>query len=427
MAVLQIILDPRAVHKFHNAVICLSKFSEEVTLTARKDKFLLTGLNSSKTGYVAFIFETTQGFSKYSFKPLRNVPEFTFKLMNKSLASVFKGRLGESRDKSSGTALDRCELSVIDDPNQIECRFMAKMICRNGVLKTYKLTYEAAELFQARFDTSSAINGWEISSRTVRDLVEYFGQKTEFLDFYAENGRITFTSYTEKISNGKGLTCSFYHQFTQLTDNGSLEILKQPLQTSVTLDTYDFLRFDSEEGVHIAISVKDFKALAAHADTIDANISAQYTSPTRPMKLSYEAYGLHCEFVLMTHSDTKSTPSTQGPERRLRSTTPHVPNLQPSTRVLDRSIPQTKVDRAAMPPPFRPTTQNFEVGSAHSGVRRPSPPLQTSDLDTESLFVQDGDDHRWDPQTADDVADAQRDVLGWDTVCYFGFAVQFCG
>jgi cell cycle checkpoint control protein RAD9A len=58
----------------------------------------------------------------------------------------------------------------------------------------------------ALFDRSAAKNRWTISARVLRDFAEHFGPKTEQLDFYSENGRATFTSYTEKITDGKGMT-----------------------------------------------------------------------------------------------------------------------------------------------------------------------------------------------------------------------------
>ena len=38
----------------------------------------------------------------------------------------------------------------------------------------------------------------------LKTFVEYFGAGTEQLDFWVENGRVTFTSYTEKVVSGRG-------------------------------------------------------------------------------------------------------------------------------------------------------------------------------------------------------------------------------
>ena len=71
-------------------------------------------------------------------------------------------------------------------------------------MKTYRLTYESVEVARAVFDVDSAQNHWIISSKVLREFIEYFGPKTEQLDVYSENGKATFLTYTEKITDGKG-------------------------------------------------------------------------------------------------------------------------------------------------------------------------------------------------------------------------------
>jgi cell cycle checkpoint control protein RAD9A len=73
-----------------------------------------------------------------------------------------------------------------------------------GMTKTYRLTFEAAEIMHALFDKLSAPQGWRISSRVLREYIEYFGPKTEQLDMLAQDGKAFFTSFTEKIQDGKG-------------------------------------------------------------------------------------------------------------------------------------------------------------------------------------------------------------------------------
>ena len=73
------------------------------------------------------------------------------------------------------------------------------------MLKTYKLTYESVEVMHALFDKGAAANRWRISSKPLKEFIEHFGPRTEQLDIYQENGRAIFTSYTEKIVDGKGM------------------------------------------------------------------------------------------------------------------------------------------------------------------------------------------------------------------------------
>ena len=82
-------------------------------------------------------------------------------------------------------------------------RLMTRVL---GVKKTYKLTYESSEVMYAVFDKTVSKNHWSIGTHVLKSFGEYFGPKTEQLDIYYEGGRVTFTSYTEKIANGNGMS-----------------------------------------------------------------------------------------------------------------------------------------------------------------------------------------------------------------------------
>ena len=56
----------------------------------------------------------------------------------------------------------------------------------------------------ALFDKDRATNSFKIPSKLLREYIEYFGTRTEQLDMFAEDGRFTLTSYTEKLTNGRG-------------------------------------------------------------------------------------------------------------------------------------------------------------------------------------------------------------------------------
>ena len=55
-----------------------------------------------------------------------------------ALLSVFKGRTADSRNPESG--IDRCDVSIEDQPDKVKCRMVVKMICRNGKFTRVKAT-----------------------------------------------------------------------------------------------------------------------------------------------------------------------------------------------------------------------------------------------------------------------------------------------
>jgi cell cycle checkpoint control protein RAD9A len=279
---------------------------------------------------------------------------------------------------------------VQERENEAQCRFIVKMVCNQGVIKTYKLTYEAVDVMHALFDRSAARNKWSMSSGAVKEYIEYFGTKTEMLDIFAgEDGRCVFKSYTEKISNGK-------------------EILKHPLATAVAVNTSDFDEFNVQAGLHIIISVRDFKAIVVHADTLKTSLKAYYSQPTRPLQFSYGYDGLLCEFTLMTSGDYTAAPPTPTPAPQTNSSRqpPHAPSV--STERVDH--PPV---RSEMPPPNEPASRRDRVGRLRNpGSRQESStaPLNGTQQDSESLFVSNGDEEDgWAP-----IDYEKEDTLGWD-------------
>lgn len=90
------------------------------------------------------------------------------------------------------------------EPLQPQSTLNLNVVALVGVIKTYKLTYEPVDVLHALFDKNSATSHWTISSSSLKEFIEYFGPKTEQLDIYAEDERVTFTSFTEKITDGRG-------------------------------------------------------------------------------------------------------------------------------------------------------------------------------------------------------------------------------
>ncbi|KAI4275507.1 MAG: hypothetical protein L6R38_005849 [Xanthoria sp. 2 TBL-2021] len=375
----------------------------------------MSTLNSSKSAYASFALDSSTFFETYRYNDTR-LPDrsqdgpsrFTCQLYNKALSSVFKGRLGDIREKD--TAAERCEVAIQDDIESTECRIVVKMICKHGVTKTYKLNYESTEIKHALFNRNGAKNKWRIGASVLRSFLEYFGTATEQLDMYAEDGRVAFTSYTEKVTHGR-------------------EILKHPLETSVALDTLDFEEFSVEEKMHVAISVKDFRAIVLHAETLKTNVQAYYSLPTRPIQLTYNENGVDCEFTLMTIGDyqgSSMTPapiSVRGSPATLTASLPlRQASLQPTQGNTVRGVEEQQ--KEAMPPPSQPASRSFprtpQMQSGPGSFRpeslsqrtsRPSPPPPKASLDPESLFLPAGDDDRqWDETNYED----EEDTLGWD-------------
>lgn len=56
-----------------------------------------------------------------------------------ALLAVFKSRISDPR--GGDTSIDRCEVSVEDKPNKVQCRLVVRMVCRHGM--TISLTVQS--------------------------------------------------------------------------------------------------------------------------------------------------------------------------------------------------------------------------------------------------------------------------------------------
>ncbi|KAH7139020.1 Rad9-domain-containing protein [Dendryphion nanum] len=400
MVVLNFTLTPEAASRIHDLLICLGKFSDTVAIEARRERFTFTALNSSKSAYAAISLDGKQFFSSYECIPSQGGPDgrFTCSMYTKALLSVFKSRLYDPLGRDG--AIDRCEVSVQDRPDETQCRFIVKMVCNQGVVKTYKLTYESVEVFHALFDKNVALNRWTMAAAAIKEYIEYFGTKTEMLDIYSgDDGRAVFKSYTEKITNGK-------------------EILKHPLVTAVAVNTSDFEDFDVANGLHIIISVKDFKAIVVHADSMGASLKAFYSHPTRPLQFSYTKEGMTCEFTLMTSGDhNASAVSTSISAQIHNASRQNTSTSTSTTSSRAQSISHPSLTNKKMPPPPSPARRSLRR-NRHNAPSAPSPAVAPTDQqqeeeeeDPESLFVrQDDEDAQWEPIDYNN----EEETLGWD-------------
>ncbi|KAI5457741.1 Rad9-domain-containing protein [Mariannaea sp. PMI_226] len=406
MALLNFTLSEEGVAAFRDALICLNKFSDDVSLEARKDSFVLTTLNTSKSAYACFRFATNKFFSRYQFQGSGQFRErFFCNLHIRTLVSLFRSRSApdSQRDAEKQTLIDRCDVAI-EDGEGIQSRVIVRIIFRNGLTSTHRLPFEAAVPVHAKFNRQDAPHHWKISSRTLRQLMDHFGPGIEFLDINTDGDHVNFTCFSEK---------------TVSEDT----VLKKPLQTSIAVEADEFDDIDVEDKLHIVISVKDFRAIVQHAGITGNDVSAKYSVPARPIQLSYNGDAISCEFLIMTVGERGSTTGQRTKKGRKNAPQNNGPRLEATSRrtsVAPSETPQPQPRAPPPPPPSRPQ-QNLtpQLSSARASASRigafdlrpsqrpPPPPTMAS----ESLFVED---EGWEP-VRDEDEDVQEDArLEWD-------------
>lgn len=157
--------------------------------------------------------------------------------------------------------------------------------------------------------------------------------------------------------------------------------------------------------MHLIISVKDFKSIITHADTLKANVSALYSTPGRPLQFNYGLEGLQCQFTLMTAGDYNNTAASNTTQKSL-SREPSRPRL----RADNDGAFNVSTGSADMAPPATTKARKLAGKLGQNASATGSMISNRSDRDTESLFVQqDEDDRQWDPAEYDN-----EESLGWN-------------
>lgn len=186
------------------------------------------------------------------------------------------------------------------------------------------------------------------------------------------------------------------------------EVLKHPVHTSVATDKLDFQEYMVEDNMHVAINLKDFKAIVGHAETANATVTARFTRPCRPLQLEYRFEGVHAEFTIMTRGQAdddvpssratipRQTPAPIPVPARLSEPQPSAPNTMPPPPPRSRSI--------------RPLNGSSTQENLSQKSRADRPLASGLSMDFDSLFVPADDDRQWDEMNEEE----PQDILGWD-------------
>ncbi|KAK7924090.1 Rad9-domain-containing protein [Apiospora marii] len=394
MVLLRFTLSEEGVNALRDALACLNKFSDEVSLEAKRDKLVFTALNSSKSAYAAFSFATNRFFSKYQYEGVaQNREKFFCKLYNRALLSLFRARTGDPLHdpEKGGSAIERCDVAIEDEAGK-KSRFIVKIACRNGMTTKYRLPFEVSPPVHAKFDKDEALHSWSISSRTLRQLMDHFGPGIEYLDIHSDDdSTVNFTCFTEKVASGN-------------------EVLKKPLHTSIAVEKDEFDSFDvTEDKLHIVVSVKDFRAITQHAAFLGSDVSAQYSMPSRPMQIRYDGDGVKCEYLLMTVGE-RGAPGQRAKKTRT--------DARPAPQAQQLEAAASRVTSNAPTPAPRPTpaARREPMPSLRPTAPRQSQRPPPATLDHDSLFVPQDDDYQWEPvRMNEDEDEEEGDArLEWD-------------
>lgn len=145
---------------------------------------------------------------------------------------------------------------------------------------------------------------------------------------------------------------------------------------------------------------------------LGVDITANYSTPAKPMQLAYNGDGIKCEYLLMTVGERGAT-SQKAKKARANTKGPAVPQLEAAASRAN-SHAQTPVPQAA---PVNSEPRRNHIPSLRPTLERPSQRPPPATFESESLFVPQDNDEQWEPVNVGEEEEEEEEEnvrLGWD-------------
>ncbi|ORY05753.1 Rad9-domain-containing protein [Basidiobolus meristosporus CBS 931.73] len=317
---LQAVIPAVSLKPFYKILHCLSRIGEDLNLEARRNKLLLTTINSSRSAFGNFSC-SRKFFDEYKLHiepgDSEKEPLETFAWggggSNQSLVSIFRKR--NNLDKT----VEKCELRLEEGAGAgDECRLVIQMFCKYGIVKTYKLFYEPCEPLHALYSKADFRNRWVASPKILSGWIFHFHHKLEEITLECEPNVIRMKSFTEEIQ--------------QIADEtGKREEFRRGLQTEIISESDEFDLYEIHGDAEMTFNLKEFKAIVSFAETMSTSVIAHFENGGKPLLLSVQlADAVFGEFVLATLTDHLSSQTNSGMTTSFRQTPAYTPAPRPN-------------------------------------------------------------------------------------------------
>ena len=121
------------------------------------------------------------------------------------MLSIFKARNIETRETKDSSP-EACQLKVIENIQTGACRFIIRLLCKHGVVKTHQLTYSPTQTLYALSNRNETTQQFIIQSRLAREYLEHFQSKIEEVDIYVDGDKLVFNGFTEGFTGDDSRT-----------------------------------------------------------------------------------------------------------------------------------------------------------------------------------------------------------------------------
>ncbi|KAK2467884.1 hypothetical protein APHAL10511_000179 [Amanita phalloides] len=296
------ILDLHALKAFTKALLCLSKYGDELTLHASTDVLALSATNSSKSAYCR-IKLAKSFFSRYRTEIVASVDSGELDVPEDMVGQVLT-KVSTPAEVTSDTTLGMAVIVVsietqddrqhTTETNDVESKLIVRMHCKHGVVKTHRLLLMTHNTLLAPSVSDHARESRVIiGSRMLKEMLEHFPAAKGKSD-----PRLIW-SFGEMDVGVKSLD-------TSIENNGKAQI-----STELTINVNEFDDYSVHEPpITIAFHLREFNATISYADSMNLSLVLRFTDPTAPLYIDIDGENDSAEtlFVIST-SQVHGAPS----------------------------------------------------------------------------------------------------------------------
>lgn len=280
-----------------SSVLALSRISQYISFEVTSEKVLLSCFNSSESVLATAAFKkhffksyripNTSSFSGKALSGMRESKRFKesggycaqFQLASKIMVSIFR------KLDNPGNPVQRCKIIFDDILAEQQGAYLERsgdsdlthtiyveveLTLHNGVSKIYKTPcIDSGQIFHGEIDKSSVVSWFKCDSKLFRSCLNHVSPRSEEVGLVFDETNVTLTAFTRAIKSDK-------------------EILKQPLQTQISISLGQFDSFDMKIGTGVSFRHKEFAVVASLTDALSSN--ANGTNAAAGVGVFYEGF-----------------------------------------------------------------------------------------------------------------------------------------
>ncbi|ORX52617.1 Rad9-domain-containing protein [Piromyces finnis] len=274
---MELVISGNSIKPFSKFLSSLIKIGDYVNFEAKKEKFLLSTVNSSRSAFSIFTVYP-KFFDQYNINE-NIIDTLSCRILLKPLVNIFKLK------NSNENTIEKCEIKFKTNPETTRT-LVINLDCKYGIKKTHYLNYEDSDIMHAIYQKNT-INRWVATPRLIREWLNHFYHRLEEISMVCIDGIIKFKSFIDDSVAKEDLT-------------------DRPLQTEIIIDPSEFELFNVVYNVELTFNFRELKAILYFGEALGYPVKAFFERDGQPIIFTVNSSNLfEADFVLatLTHDD----------------------------------------------------------------------------------------------------------------------------